>query len=79
MVVLSGRLRRWRRVLTSQCCNLRRGQTKGAATGINRRLRVAGSHIVPLRVLSVGNTGGPGGDPSDFFKKQHCHWLPSAS
>lgn len=39
------------------------GQTKGAATGINRRLRVAGSHIVPLRVLSVSDTGGPGGGP----------------
>lgn len=44
-------------VLTSRCCNLGRERTKGAAPGIIKRLREAGSHIVPLRALSVGDTG----------------------
>lgn len=57
MVVLSGRLRRWRSVLTSQCCNLGRGRTKGAVPAIIRKLGEAGSHIVPLRALSVGDAG----------------------
>lgn len=57
MVVLSGCLRRRRRVLTSQCCNLGRERTKGAVPGIIRRLGESGSHIVPLRALSVGDTG----------------------